>query len=306
MQPCARSCLRLLFWLLAAAAVACGGAPAEDGGAGNAGPATIDSTDPMHDGGAASPRLACDGPPATLSLGTYPKDAVNWVGLTAAYALRGTVRAIRQWPAACNDRQSAYVADTFEVEEVVWARGRLIQPGASMEIDDEGFTVGQKLLVLGASGTFVGAPAGCTGVYDAKYLDLARYPKAATDMIKLRAFLEDRADYEQMIGSRRVVDAVLAAAGPQVQAPTAPFPYVDLTLEILQTLCGPTTAPLTARYRVADPSPPAVGARLVVLLGTSTNDPGIAPAAYDVVTTFPPNLAPRLSALLASPPILSL
>jgi hypothetical protein len=237
---------------------------------------------------------------------------VKW----ASYAYRGGVEAINMAPALCGTPPTgAVVEDTFRVDEAVWENGR-IAVGTSVALDDQSFAVGQELLVLSSGGG--GSSTGCIGLGTVSFLDLSRYPNAAMDMARLHAFLPDQADYDQLVVSEVVADATVTGVGPQVP-PTvgsgASKYYVDLNISFSRTLCGSATTPVTARYLgegdqgISNPSgsiPPAVGTRLIVLLGAPTTNSGLGLADYDLLAVYPVDQWSRLLSLLASPPVLSL
>jgi hypothetical protein len=274
---------------------------------------------------------SCAGPPATLSLGPYP--GFDSVVNRADYAYRGVVEAINMAPAVCGPSPpgTTIVQDTFRIDEVVWDNGNLgAAVGTSVAIDDQSFAVGQELLFLGAGGGR-SYTTGCIGLGTVGFLDLSRYPNAATDMARLHAFLPDQADYDQLIAAEVVADATVTGLGPQVP-PTvgsgASTYFVDLNISLSRTLCGSATTPVSARYvgigdqgvyNPAGRSPPPVGTRFIVLLGAPTTTAGYAPADYDLLAVFPmvdQSSLPgsltvdqwwsRFSSLLASPPMLSL
>jgi hypothetical protein len=266
-------------------------------------------------------RSSCSGPPATLSLGPYPA-GTDSVVKQAAYAYRGGVEAINMAPALCTLLPPGAVEDTFRVDEAVWETGK-IAVGTSVALDDQGFAVGQELLVLSfASGWFStglggGSSTECIGLGTVSFLDLSRYPNAAMDMARLHAFLPEQADYDQLVAAEVVADATVTGVGPQVSIPSS-MPsayYADLNISFSRTLCGSATTPVSARYfgigdqggyNPAGSIPPAAGTRLIVLLGAQTTNAALAPADYDLLAVFPVDQWSRLLSLLASPPVLSL
>jgi hypothetical protein len=294
--------------LLAIGSTACGGATAaRDGGAGS-----VDYY-----------RTTCAGPPAMLSLGPYPAGTDGLVE-GADSALAGTVVVLNQLPAACTASGSLDSGDTFRIDHVVWGDTPKQTTVVLSFVGGNGiqyYALGQRFLYLGSYPDFQGPTvAGSCGTIGLSGLDLAQYPNAAADMIKLRPFVADRKIYEQLIAARVIADALVTSVGPQqpVDPPTPSAYQVALGLRVRKTLCGDATKEVTVRYlgdldegvfNAAGFIPPAVGAELIVLLGPSTLGP---PARYDLVSVFPDATSTleaewaRFAELLSSPPSLSL
>jgi hypothetical protein len=236
-----------------------------------------------------------------LSLGSYPA-SVEMVA-HSEYGLRGKISAVGQDPPACGAGPAAQ--DSFTIDVRLW--GDYPPVAGDIGVDDQSFTVGQELLILGSGGTFGGDPNGCFMVYGEQALDLAKQPNASADMLALRDFEAARADYDAIIAAAVVADATVVSAGPQVD--DGPESYtVDLTVKVDNVLCGEATAVTSVRYSgfvnggVSNPagqSAPGAGAHLVMLLAGAT-------APRQLVHVFTADQWARLQGLFASPPQLSL
>jgi hypothetical protein len=279
------------------------GADGDAGAGADAGADDDADADADANDAADSAPTACSGPPARLSLGAYPMGIDQWVDEGSPYgaALVGTVQEAGTAPMQCSAPPE--VADSFQVDQVLWSYRSAAWQGTTLEVDHApGFTAGQRLVVFGDD-------EGCsTGFEAVQFLDLALYPMAVADMQKLHAFVADRADYQRLVASEAAVDATLTAV---VYRPpdcfNNPFASYDLTLQIHQSLCGTMAPQVTAHYQPQPgDSPPAAGARFVLFLGPFVKCDVAPPDDYEVLYLFPADQWPRLSSLRASPPSLSL
>jgi hypothetical protein len=65
----------------------------------------------------------------------------------------GTVEALNQWPPACGQMSGGdHVPVIFRVEQVEGFSDSDFHVGQLVELDDRGFSVGQRLIVLGTGG----------------------------------------------------------------------------------------------------------------------------------------------------------
>jgi hypothetical protein len=209
---------------------------------------------------------------------------------------------IDKLPQACSTSQADPGSDAFTDDASVW--GDELTPAGGIGVSDMGFTVGQELLILASGGS---GPV-CVAVYGEQALDVAQYPNAATDMVKLRAFVAARTDYEALIAADRLVQATVTGAGPQV--PDAPGEHhVDLTISDVQPLCGNTSTPVTVRYSgfenqgINNPAwrvAPSVGSQLVMLIGPGTR------GVFSLSAVYSADQWSRLAASFETPPALSL
>jgi hypothetical protein len=225
-------------------------------------------------------------------------------------------------PAACGGPSVGVKDDTVRVDDIVWDTYGWLPQGGPIDVQDQGFTLDQQLLLLGP---VVNGGSGCTYLGGEQALDLAKYPNAPADMKALRAFVIDRKDYVELTAATRIVDATVAFDDASVgQELDAPFPddsgepryYAPVTLQVQDTLCGGgSNGVLNVRYQgwvnaglnnPAGSVPPVPGAHLVFLLGPRVDHLDLVAADYDIIGVFPGDQRARLAALLASPPALSL
>lgn len=303
MAPLRESRLSTLLSLvtLTSALAACDGLGADDHGAAAA-------AAPSSPSFVASP--SCARPPAVFSRGAYPANIEDVA--VAEYGLVGQIAQVHADIPACETNSPATDHNTFHVDQIAWQSGEngFVAPSVISTTGLPADAAGKTMLVYGTAGTFGSAPGqGCTAAEPFAALDLMQYPKAASDMARLRTFIADRATYDDLRAAVFVVDATVTALGHPVYSTASDnqavtYTFVLVTLQTNAVVCGAAGATFQAwnvqTYGSGDA--PALGTRAIFVLGS---DPSV-DGGRVIRGSLPTTDAARVSALLSTSPALSL